>query len=267
MSETELTVYEEQSGEIMLPDDLDLNVAGQENLEDGDVGMPPRLRVSSQNRPIENTSPGQIVNTLTGAIYDAVDFVPMVFLISTRAKWPLDFNADNIPLCVSDDGEYPVQDMNRVSDPMTGPCAMCPDAQFGPNGEAPRCKKQRNFLVSILPDHEPAIITLSSTGIAPAKHLTALAKMTGIRKAVTMATKLVSNDKGNWWLPVFVQGRKLANNEILTAIELRDGLKNLVEENLTADLERENGSAPTGDVVNGTAAPVMYDPDEEMLPF
>jgi len=261
---TELTVVEEQGSEIALPPDFDDRVAGEENLRQGDTGMPPRLRISSQNRPIEGTEPGDIVNTLTGAVSRTIEFIPMVFLPTTRVMWPATFDANNTPVCVSDDGTNPLDDQNRATNPQEGPCSMCSYSQFGGDGTPPVCKAQRNFLVLTLPDYEPAIITLSSTGIAVAKQLTALARMTGIRKAIVMATRQVSSDKGTWWAPQFVVGSKLANDEVLMAAEFRNGLKNLI---ITADIVQENGaSEPAGNVVNGTAAPVMYDPDEEM-PF
>jgi len=260
---TEVMVREEQSTDIVLPDDLDLSVAGEENLKTGDVGMPPRLRISSQNKPIEGTSPGDIVNTLTGAIYDKVEFVPMVFLPTTRVMWPPNFDAGNIPLCVSDDGEYPLQDTTRATLPLLGPCSTCEFSQFGEDGTPPACKNQRNFLVlALVEDREPAIITLQSTGIAAAKQLTALAKMAGLRKSIIMATRLVSGDKGTWWMPVFVIGRKLAAGEIMTAVDFRDELKNLV---ITADLVDTNGATPaSGD---DGPAPVLYDDELDEVPF
>ena len=254
MSEQALTVVEEQSGELALPQDFDDRVAGEDNLQPGDTGMPPRLRISSQNRPIEGTQPGDIVNTLTGAVSRSVEFVPMVFLPTTRVMWPATFDANNVPMCVSDDGVNPLNDQNRATNPQNGPCAACPYSKFSDDGTPPTCKAQRNFLVLTL-DYEPAIITLSSTGIAAAKQLTAMARMTGIRKAIVIATRQVTSDKGTWWAPQFVVGRKLGNDEMMLAADFRNGLKNLI---VTADTVQENGtSAP---------APQVIEPEEE-LPF
>jgi len=243
----------EESTALTLPADLDLSVAGEENLERGDIGMPPRLRISQQNRPIENTQPGQIVNTLTGGVFDAVEFVPMVFLPTTRVMWPQTFSADNQPVCVSDDGKYPLNDLNRATEPQSGPCAQCPYGQFGEDSTPPACKAQRNFLLLGLPDYEPVILTLSSTGIAAAKQLTALAKMAGLRKTITMTTRQVNSDKGTWFAPVFIVGRKLATEETLMAVEFRNDLQNLI---ITADVEGNGSSAES--------APIE---DDEPVPF
>ena len=252
---TEVTVREEQYTDIMLPPDFDDGVAGEENLRPGDVGMPPRLRISQQNRPIEGTNPGEIVNTLTGEKYSAVEFVPMMFLPTTRVMWPEQFSADNTPLCVSDDGEHPLQDMNRATTPQAGSCAQCPYSQFTDDGP-PACKSQRNFLVLTLPDYEPAIVTMQSTAIATAKQLTALAKMARLRKTILMTTRLVDGDKGTWFVPVVVIGHKLDNADVLLAAEFRNELKNLV---ITADVEDMNGATPTKE-------PILYDDNDE-VPF
>ena len=257
----ELAVFENEEQALAALANLDLNVAGEENLQSGDLGMPPRLRLSQQNRPIEGTTPGQIVNTLTGAVYDSVEFVPMVFLPTTRVMWPEAFNADNQPVCVSDDGQRPLKDMARVTDPRSGPCQECLYAQFCEDGTPPICKAQRNFLALIVSgqDYEPVILTMQSTAIAAAKQLTSLAKMAGLRKSIVMGTKRIDSDKGTWFVPVFVMGSKLSTQQVLTAVDFRDDLKNLV---ISAEVVAENGDSDTSDA---PTAP-MRDEDIE-VPF
>ena len=163
MSEaTELAVQEERALLAQLEESGALFVAGEENLAPGDIGMPPRLRISQPNRPIEASTtvapPGSIVNTLTGEIYeDGLEIVPLVFLPRTRVMWPEDFKTTNDPLCASDDGVMPSQsaDNRTLTSPQLGPCADCPFSQFGENGEAPPCKLQRNFLVMVVDGDEP----------------------------------------------------------------------------------------------------------------
>jgi hypothetical protein len=266
MNTTELTVTEEMALVAdALPDDIDLTVAGEENLQPGDLGMPPRLRISQPNRPVDGTNPGDIVNTLTGAVCSQVEFVPMVFLPTTRVMWPATFNADNQPVCVSDDNRSPTDDLTRVTNPQRGPCAECPYSQFGEDGTPPVCKAQRNFLILTLPDLEPAILTMQSTGIASAKQLTSLAKMAGLRKSITMAARQVQDNRGMWYVPAFVMGRKLSVTEIITAAEFRDDLKNLV---ITADIVVENGHQEPGeDEYVESGEPVPSPLYEEEVPF
>jgi len=250
--ETALATQEEKDLEILLAS-VDLSVAGEENLEPGDIGMPPRLRISSQNRPIkvgdQTAPPGSIVNTLTNEIYKhGIDIVPLVFLPRTRVMWPAEFNANNDPLCASDDGHMPAESsenrtlLNRQS----GPCEVCTFGKFGDNGEAPRCKMQRNFLVMLVDSGEPAILTMQSTALTSARQLTTLAKTQGIRKSIKFVTQLQEGDQGTWYVPAFAKGRKLTNGEILALVEAKEELKNLVIAADVSDVMQENGHGSNG---------------------
>ena len=266
--DTALVVRDEKELEALLVD-VDLTVAGEENLESGDIGMPPRLRISSQNRPIEvgdkEASPGSIVNTLTGEIYEhGLDIVPLVFLPRTRVMWPTEFSASNEPLCASDDGRQPSisSETRTLLNAQLGPCDACPFGKFGENGEAPRCKMQRNFLVMLVEQEEPAILTMQSTALTPARTLTTLAKTQGVCKSIKFVTQLVKGDQGTWYIPAFTKGRKLTNAEILALVEARDELKNLV---IAADVVQENGSSNGGGADIGSVD--AEDDDEDSIPF
>lgn len=231
---------------------VDFGIAGEENLEDGDVGMPPRLRISQPNRPIrvgdEEVTPGNILNSLTGQMWERIEFVPVMFLSRTRVMWPEKFDAESEPLCVSDDGDVP----SRGTEPMPGPCATCPMAQFV-DGARPRCAVQRNFIVWIVETGEPVILTMQSTAIASAKQLTALAKGSGIKRSITMATTKLRDSRGSWYVPVFMRGAALPASLILEIAAVRDELKNLV---VRADVERAEFVDEFGDQ---DAAPVLDD--------
>lgn len=258
---TALTVLDEQREIEAALQGYDLGVAGEENLEQGDIGMPPRLRISSQNKPIKvgetTASPGSIVNTLTGDIYDTVDIVPLVFLPRTRVMWPDTYSSENDPLCASDDGKFPTDasDTRVLTDPQPGPCAECAFSAFGDNGTAPACKMQRNFLVFLVDQQEPAILTLQSSSIKAAKQLTALAKAQGLKKSITFATRFVEDDKGTYYVAAFGKGRTLTVPEIITLVQARDELQNLV---ITADVEQRE---------NGHSAPAAEPFDDEDMPF
>lgn len=243
--------------ELAILDSMDTSPAGLENLEPGDIGMPPRLRISQQNRPIEvggeQREPGTIVNMLTGEVWNDLEIVPIVFLPRTRLYWPETFNADNNPICLSDDGKMP--SLNRgATDPQPGPCKDCPCAKFV-NGEKPQCSLQRNFLVWLVAENEPAILTLSSTGLRAAKKLTALSKMQGLRKSIIFSTAKVSGSKGTWFEPTFARGTQLAADDVLALVVARDELKLLTVE------------ADEGETFEGEQQPAGAVQEVDEIPF
>lgn len=237
MNEKALTVAEEQA--LALLDPADLLPAGMDNLEHGDTGMPPRLRISQANRPImigdESAPAGSIVNTVTGETFDRIEIVPLVFLPPSRVMWPANFSADNDPRCLSDDGKFPFTGNGGrlVTDQQSGPCEVCPWTRFG-DDTPPQCKRQRNFLVLILDSMEPAILTMQSTALKAARNLTTLARTQGLRKSVVFVTRLEKSDKGQWHVPAFVKGRKLTTTELLAIVEAKGEFANLV---IQADIE------------------------------
>ena len=267
MTETALAVQEEKALMARLAELGGTGVAGLDNLRPGDVGMPPRLRISQQNRPIElggdaEAQPGTIVNSLTNEVHQSLEIVPLVFLPRTRVMWPDAFDTGNDPLCISDDGDHPLPaDSPRVmTNRQPGPCAECVYSKFGENGEAPPCKLQRNFLVMTIGDKvEPAILTLQSTAIASAKQLTSLAMTQGIKNAVTFTTQKIKSDQGQWFVPAFAKGRALTPAELVDVAEQRNDLKNLV---ISADIE----SHATNGFSDAVDAPIT---EEEMdaIPF
>jgi hypothetical protein len=239
-----------------------LGVAGEQNLEQGDVGMPPRLRISQPNRPIkvgdDPVPAGAFVNSVTNEVYhDGLEIVPLVFLPRTRVKWPERFSADNDPECASDDGKTPSlsSDMRKLNAPMSGPCADCPSAKFSEDSTPPSCKVQRNFLVWLLDSSEPAILTMQSTALSSARALTTLAKTQGLTKSVMLITQKQSDNRGEWYIPATARGRKLEAHELLAVAEARNELENLV---ITADVEvagdvegDPHGGAPGENDVDG----------------
>jgi len=242
-------------------DGLDLFPAGQENLEAGDTGMPPRLRISQRNRPIQigdsEVPAGRIVNVLTGEAYDHLEIVVVVFLPRTRVLWPDAFSADNSPVCLSDNGKTPLRNggARGATNPRRGPCETCKESEFC-DGVAPACKLQRNFLVYMPETKEPAILTLSSTALKAARHLTQLAKTTGLKRAVIMTTQDKDSDQGRWHVPAFTKGRKLDVPEILGLVEVRNELQNLV---VKADLQQDENNEDAGGFGEG---PIIESPPE-----
>lgn len=260
MELTETEQAEQQLAALLAQDPTALMPAGIERLEPGDTGMPPRLRISQPNRPIKigdvKVEPGLIINTLTGQVWTDLDIVVLVFLSKTRVMWPRKFDADNDPECLSNDGDFPAEpsDMRKMTNPQIGPCSECGWAQFGEDSEAPRCKKQRNFLVWLVEQGGPAILTMQSTGLKSARNLTALAKMKGLGSSVTFVTQAVEDGRGSWVVPAFVTGRKLTTVEKLTIIGARNELQNLI---VSADIEAAEANG-TNDNSDDNSEPVPF---------
>lgn len=231
---------------------LDLMPEGIEDLEQGDFGLPPRLRLSQPNRPIEvngkEVEAGKIVNSMTGDEWDSLQIVPLVFMANTRVMWPETFSTDSKPECASDDGQHPNLTRLDLTNPQSGPCATCPMAQFV-EGKKPRCSNQRNILVWIVDVNEPAILTMQSTALKEAKQLTSLVKMTGIKRAIQMTTYKVKDSKGTWVIPQFSRGDDLPIDQIKSLIEMKRELANLVITADTGDVPIDNGNGGNGGYV------------------
>ena len=244
---SEMVIYSEEDRALLAR--LDLGIEGEENIESGDIGLPPRLRISQPNRRIEiggeEVDAGLIVNTLSGETWNQVNIVPLVFLPKTRVMWPERFSADSKPECASDDGKHPNLEREDLTDPQRGPCATCPMSQFV-DGNKPRCTMQRNFLVWLTDTSEPAILTMQSTAIKEARTLTSLAKMSGIKKAIVLATRKVNDDRGSWFVPQFIRGDALSVETIIMLAETKKELSNLV---IMADTDRQENGASNDNVV------------------
>jgi len=269
-----LTVAEQQAIQAQIDALGGLGVAGDENLERGDVGMPPRLRISQPNRPIkigdDDAPAGAFVNTVTNEVFpDGIEIVPLVFLPRTRVMWPAQFNADNDPLCASDNGQDPAVtgDQRKLTNPQRGPCAQCPSAKFGADGDKPACMAQRNFLVWLVESSEPAILTMQSTALTQARHLTSLAKMQKLAKTIMMVTQKQSDSRGQWYVPTVSKGRKLEEMDLLSVLEARNELQNLV---ISADVDQgavevdnPHGGAPGENPVDGGPVDFGQPPAED----
>lgn len=247
---TALTTTDEQA--LALLNGMDLTPGGMENVKREDVAQPPRLVISSQNRPLQTAdgtevTPGHIVNLMTGQDYGTtVAGVFLRFMSDTRVMWPSQYSADNDPECASDDAVWPSQSSAQrpLTNPQKGPCESCPMAQFGPNGEAPRCQRQRNFLVWLIDSEEPVLLTAKSTGLKFAKTLTNLAVSCNVRRSIWFTTQKLSDERGTWYVMAYTQGDKLPPKLSLDLYELKNSMADIV---ITADTEREaqaNGADP-----------------------
>ena len=254
------TLTEEQA--LAKLDALDLTPGGMEHVDrNTDVARAPRIRISAQNKPLiiaEKEIPvGNIANTMTGQDYgNAVAAIFLRFMSDTRVAWPGNYNADNDPLCASDDGVMP--SVATAQRPLTarhdGPCASCPMAEFQ-NGDAPRCNRQRNFLIWLTETEEPVLLTIQSTGLKPGKTLTNLAIQCKVKRAIWFTTVKTSNDKGTWYTFAYTKGDNIKASLSLALHELKQDLATL---EIFADVD-------TGDDVPQNAPTVAA--GEEEVPF
>lgn len=258
MTENALTITEEQALARLAQLDLS-KPGGYKNVKREDIGRAPRIRISAENRPLtvgEIEIPrGHFANTMTGQDYGPeVEFVFLRFGNDTRVMWPLQYNADNDPLCASDDGITPSvgTPQRPLTSPQSGPCAQCPSAQFGQNGEAPRCKRQRNFLFWLVETQEPVLFTVQSTGLTPAQTLTNLALQAKYQTTIYANTVKMKNARGVWFVAEYRKGRPIKATLSLELYELQKSLATL---DIIADLEAAG-------VVNGDESS-----DGEPVPF
>lgn len=257
----------------MLAEDPDLlNMWGGENLEEGDTGQPPRLKLAHRDNDEIGVRAGQFYNTLTGETYETLEIVVLLPLGPTRVEYYRPFTKGEAPLCASDDARMPRETTDRrpLQDPKPGPCERCPSAQWndGPKGErvSPPCTRQRNFMITLRAEPEEYMrYVLQRTAIPAARNITALAKAAGIRKSIVLASKFIESDKGDYYEPFAVGGSRLNTEELLRVIEARAEVDRLVREGairVAADEEVDF------DESNGYVADAPPDQvEEEDLPF
>lgn len=278
MTEKALTVSEERQLaaqtqlEKMLAENPDLlDMWGGENLEEGDVGQPPRLKLAHRDDDEIGVKAGQFFNTLTGETYDALEIVVLLPLGPTRVEYYRPYTRGEPPLCASDDCKMPrqVSDRRPLQDRKAGPCATCPQAQWadGPKGErvSPPCTRQRNFMVTLREEPEEYMrYVLQRSAIPAARDITALAMAAGLRKSMVLASKFVKSDKGDYYEPIVTGGERLKPAELLRVIEVRAEVDRLVREGairVAADEEVDFNES------NGYAADPPPDQEPEELPF
>lgn len=258
---TSLATFTEEQALAKL-DALDLTPGGMEHVDrNTDVARAPRIRISAQNKPLiiaEKEIPvGNIANTMTGQDYgNAVAAVFLRFMSDTRVAWPAQYNADNDPLCASDDGVMP--SVATAQRPLTarqdGPCASCPMAEFL-NGEAPRCSRQRNFLIWLTETEEPVLLTIQSSGLKPGKTLTNLAIQCKVKRAIWFTTVKTSNDKGTWFTFAYTNGDKIKPSLSLALHELKQDLATL---EIFADTDMGNDVPQSAPPVQQPTGPTPF---------
>ena len=259
----ELALTNEQA--LAMLNDLDLTPRGyDEHVRAEDVAQPPRLRIAQ--RGSEEMPAGTLYNSLTGKQYGAtVEAVFLLWETDTAIMWPIKFDKDNDPLCGSDNGKSPNPSTERrpLTNPQRGPCSVCPSHQFGADGESPRCSRQRNCIVWLVDDNEPIRLTLQRSSIPTSKTLTNLGRTCNVRKSIYITSKFEDNDKGQYYIYLFTEGKKQPPT---LSFELYQ-LAQTIELNMSADLSTDLSDDSQGYAPGPDAQVIDHTAVENEVPF
>ncbi len=242
--------------------ELDLTPAGfADNIKPDDIPQQARLRVAQNKNTDLGIEAGTLYNDVSGQAYgEAVEVIFLGWFKDSRVMWPVDYHKDNDPECASNDGITPAEstDQRPLTNPQRGPCHSCPAAQWGPNGEAPRCSRQRNCALWIVQDEEPVQLTFQRSGMTPGKKLTELSDTCNVRRTIWVTPKYEDNEKGQYYVLLYSKGKtKVKPTLSLQLHTLGQSLVKLNKLEGEADMTRDGGNGytpdPDADVIDGDA--------------
>jgi hypothetical protein len=124
---------------------------------------------------------GKWVHSITGQVVDKFEAVLLSFAKGRTcfAKFG-DDSAEEVVLCGSNDALFPRDKFIGeivYGESINGkPCTSCPLAQFGENGEAPKCSKVYTFALLDKTLQIPAVASFKKTGVKSARVLAYLVK-------------------------------------------------------------------------------------------
>lgn len=245
-----------------MPDEM--IVAGADILQREDIAVPRLTLVQATSKGLPSDflkHVGELYNNITGEYSASIEAV-LLGVMKQRVAFPRDFSADATALCASDEGLYARKEFigTSVTDTKTGQvanidgiCGECPFSKFGADGQTPLCSLGYVYAMMDLETGMPFLLRAQRTGIQAARQLNTVAKMMGRSRSIIVTGKLVSDDKGNYAVPVFSTGKKLAQDIVNVAAGIVRDMGNLAER--VSVLEPDHGT-------NGTAKH-----DEEDMPF
>lgn len=188
-------------------------VLGAEVLDRSDMIMP-RVRVRQPTSKFgAPQDAGKIHNNLTEQFNEGIEAV-VLRVSKGRVMWPAEFDGGNEPACASDDAIVP-REGSGLNDKQSGPCAVCPMAQWGDDHVPPACSLVYTYLCADRAgDDMPFLLSAMRTSAKAAKKLNTLIKMFGIKRSITIVTNLVSGDQGQWYELLFQAGEALPAEEV-----------------------------------------------------
>ena len=252
-------------------------VPGMEHVQPGELRIPRLQLVQAQSRiDGKEGREGQWFNSVTG------EFVPNpeLLIIGTakgRVMFPREYNAENEPLCGSDDGLAPrpeyvgavvkIVGKDAAGDPevksavIPGLCAGCPFGVWAKDAPPPACNEVATF-AAVGEDGLGALFQLRSTGMKNVPSLKTLIAANGVRRAIRLGSVKETNDSGTYAIATFTPGKKPSKEWQQTALSLaRFG--NMAARNQRAAMDADQAgqggagqSGPEGGVI-----------EEEDFPF
>lgn len=236
-------------------------IPGMEHVPPSELRIPRLQLVQAQSRMADKDGhEGEWFNTVTGEYLRN----PELLIIGTakgRIMFPREYQADNKPLCGSDDGAFPRQEYvgltiksvgtDELGDPyvrsvvIPPECDKCPFSQWGPNNEPPECNAVATF-AGVDADGLPMLFQLRSSGMKNVPSLKTLLVANGIRKVIKLGAVKETNDSGTYHIAQFALGGKPTKDWQATAIRLA-AVGNLAARDQRAAMETqdENGHGHT----------------------
>ena len=210
-------------------------VPGMEHVQPGELRIPRLQLVQAQSRiDGKEGREGQWFNSVTG------EFIPNpeLLIIGTakgRVMFPREYNAENEPLCGSDDGLAPrpeyvgavvkIVGKDAAGDPevksavIPGLCAGCPFGVWAKDAPPPACNEVATF-AAVGEDGLGALFQLRSTGMKNVPSLKTLIAANGVRRAIRLGSVKETNDSGTYAIATFTPGKKPGKEWQQTALSL-----------------------------------------------
>lgn len=232
-------VKQQHPGALVVPDFMKADKgsrAGFEQMDRADVILP-RIGICQAMSPqrkrsnptfIEGLNDGDIFNSVSNKVYgEEVELIPLQMTKSRILFNPLD-----------DGGGIKCQSLNGVDGGQLSPqgCAACPNSRFSEDGTPPACNIFYNYPALVLPDVEPAIFSLKSSGVKVAKRWNARMQLLGDLPmfAGVYKVKVIeqSNSSGTFFSPVITFVRYATEAEFKAAKGLYESFRG---KHVTAD--------------------------------
>lgn len=255
---TAIAAYQPNVPAVVETDPENFVVPGMEDVRPDELRIPILRLIQAQSRVDEAQEHlGEWHNSVTGEFQRNPELL-VVGVSKGRIMFPRTYNAENKPLCASDDGlaprpEYVGNDIRLIGQDEIGEpivirntipakCDGCPFAQWGDNHEPPACNAVAIF-AGVDQEGMPVLLQIKSTGMKNVPSLKTLVAANGIRKAIKVGAVKEQNDTGTYYVPTFTVGAKPAKDWQKTAMRIAS-LGNLAARNQRAVMEAdENGQS------------------------
>lgn len=230
-----------QGGAVIELTPQDRAMMGLDDLDKEDMAMPRLRMVQPTSTSFNDAQPGTIHNSITGVAVK--EFTAVVLRVSRgRVCWPEKYRSGEDPLCASDDGLLPRQEYSNVYDHGQG-CTACSMAEWGPNGEPPKCNLAYNYLVLVIDTEMPGVISMTRTSVKTAKQLNTLVSTYNIKHAIRFyASDKITGETGAWY-----EWRVADAGPVENPDRFIRAARNLAGSKITTDTEHDgNGSSGKG---------------------